>query len=561
MSYANRLRSLVVLALLVATLVACAAPPSTPAPVATAAVPIASSPAHVQVLRLPGGGDWGYPSPFGFSRGPGYTRASYIFDTLAWRDSTGQTIPWLAKNWRISDDGLTWTFTLRDAVKWHDGEPLTVDDVVFSFNYLKAKTGAAWFMSEIGQVQSVTQVSGNQVAITLARPFAPFLQSIAETVFIFPKHIWENVDDPKKFTGPEAVIGSGPYRLLEYNRQEGTYLYEANHDFFLGDPYVQRMEFVPASDPALALANGQVDAFDKFGGVTDEMLSPFGKPPFVVKKASGEWGMNIYFNLSADKSPVRDVRVRQAIAYAIDRQEMVDRILFGFGDPGSPGFLPPANPYYNPNAPTYPHNPEKAKALLEEAGFKDDGQGGRRSSDGTVLQLTLTYSTSDSPRIVEMVTAALAQVGIRVKPVAMDQASLDAAAQSGNYEMVLVGFGGMGSDPDLLRRNFASGSQAVGFQRARGYNNPEFDALAEKQVSLANENERRKLVDQMQAILAQDLPALPLYYTARVVVYNSQVFDNWYYTPGGHGGGIPMPYNKHQFVTGLPSGLTIRGTK
>ena len=554
----------VALLVLAIALVACAAPtvvptPTTsqPAAVAPTVAPTTAAPARVKVLRLPGGGDWGYPSPFGFSRGPGYTRAAYIFDTLAWRDSTGQTIPWLAKEWKSSADGLTWTFTLREGVKWHDGKPLTIDDVLFSFNYLKAKTGAAWFMSEIGQIESVSKVAENQIAIKLIRPFAPFLQSVAETVFIFPKHIWENVDDPKKFTGPQAVIGSGPYKLIEYNKQEGTYLFEANHDFWLGDPYVQRIEFIPTSDPVLALAKGQVDAFDKFGGVTDEMLAPFTKPPFVIKKAPGEWGMNLYFNLEK-KSALNDVRVRQAIAYAIHRNDLVERILFNFGEPGSPGFVPPANPYYNPDAPTYAYNLAKAKALLDEAGYKDDGKGGRIASDGTPLQIALTYSTNDSPRISEMVIAALKQAGIQVRPQPMDQASLDAAAQSGNYEMVLVGFGGLGSDPDFLRRNFASTSKTVGFTRARGYKNAEFDALAEKQLALFDVNERRKVINQMQTILANDLPALPLYYTARVVVYNSQVFDNWYYTPGGHGGGIPMPYNKHQYVTGVPAGLTIR---
>lgn len=561
----------------VVVLGACAAPtaaptstlvkPVTVAPTSAPIVAPTVAPARVKVLRLPGGGDWGYPSPFGFSRGPGYTRAAYIFDTLAWRDSTGQTIPWLAKEWKASSDGLTWTFTLRDGVKWHDGKPLTVDDVVFSFNYLKAKTGAAWFMSEIGQIESVTKVADNQIAIKLVQPFAPFLQSIAETVFIFPKHIWEKVDDPKKFTTPEAVIGSGPYKLVEYNKQEGTYLFEANRDYFLGEPYVQRIEFIPVSDSVLALANGKIDAFDMFGGATDEMLAPFAKPPFQIKKAPGEWGMNLYFNLANEKSALKDVRVRQAIAYAINRKDLVERILFNFGEPGHPGFLPPANQYHNPNVPAYVHDLAKAKALLDEAGYKDDGKGTRKSADGTPLQIALTYSTSSgsspltTPRILEMVTSALNQAGIQVKPVPMDQASLDAAAQAGNYEAVLLGFGGLGGDPDMLRRYFASTSKATGFSRARGYKNAEFDALAAKQVTIADFAERKKLIDQMQVILAQDLPVLPLYYTARVVVFNAQVFDNWYYTPGGHGGGIPMPYNKHQFVTGVPAGLTIRGTK
>ncbi len=519
----------------------------------TAAPPLASEPPteapHVERLRLPGGGYWGHPSPFGFNRGPGFVRASLVFDTLVWRDASGETIPWLATDWSLSDDGLTWTFTLRDDVFWQDGQPLTADDIVFSIDYYLAHPGTAWFMAQVDAVESVAVVGESQVAIHLARPFAPFLQTVAEALFIFPQHIWQDVADPQAFEEPAAFVGSGAYNLVEYSQEEGTYLFEANPDFFLGEPYVRRIEFVPTSDEILALSTGDVDAFDKFGGVTEEMLAPFRQPPFAVEEAPGEWGMFLYFNLEGETS-LQDVRVRQAIAHAVDRQAMVDRVLFGFGSAGSPGFLPPANPFYNPEVTRYPHDPEEARALLREAGY-----------DGTPLQLA--YSPDwimASPRVVEILKAGLSEVDIAVEDVIMDQATIDAAAREGNYELLLTGFGGLGADPDQLRRNFSSGSGTRGFSRALGYQNPDFDALAEAQVSMSDTVERAAALDEMQAILARDLPALALYYTARVVVYNADIFDNWYFTPGGYGGGIPMPYNKHQFIVGLPEGLAIKGT-
>lgn len=530
---------------------------STPATVATdepatpqATVEPKGEAPHVETLRLPGGGYWGHPSPFGFNRGPGYMRASLVFDTLVWRDASGETIPWLATDWALSDDGLTWTFTLRDGVYWHTGELLTVDDVVFSIEYYKEHPGTAWFMSQVQEIETVTRVSENQVALKLARPFAPFLQTTAESMFIFPRHIWEKIEDPQVYRESTAFVGSGAYRLVEYSQEEGTYLFEANPDFFLGAPYVRRIEFIPTSDNILALSNGDVAAFDKFGGVTEEMLAPFRQEPFVIEEAPGEWGMFLYFNLDKE-TLLQDVRVRQAIAHAVDRQAMVDRVLFGFGDAGNPGFLPPANPYYNPDVARYPYDLDKARALLEETGY-----------DGTPIQLA--YSPDwimASTRVVEVIEAGLQEIGIPLEHVAMDQATIDAAASEGSYEMLLTGFGGLGSDPDQLRRNFASTSQTRGFSRALGYRNPDFDALAEAQVSMTDAAKRREAVGEMQAILAQDLPALALYYTARVVVYNSQVFDNWYFTPGGFGGGIPMPYNKHQFIVGVPEGLAIRGTE
>lgn len=498
-------------------------------------------------LRLPGGGYWGHPSPFGFSRGPGYMRASLIFDTLVWRDASGQTIPWLATGWAQSDDGLTWTFTLREGVTWHDGQPLTVDDVVFSIQTYLDHPELVWFVAQAGMIDSVAAVGDNQVAITLKQPYAPFLQTTAEALFIFPQHIWENVEDPKAYAGPDAFIGSGAYRLVEYSQAEETYLFEANPDFFLGAPYVKRIEFVPTSDNILALINGDIAAFDKFGGITEDMLAPFQTEPFEVRVAPGEWGMFLYFNLEKD-TPLQDVRVRQAIAHAVDREALLERVLFGFGEVGSPGFLPPANPFYNPDLPEYAFDLEAAKALLDEAGY-----------DGAPIKLS--YSTDwimASPRVVEIIENGLSAIGIPIEHIVMDQASIDAAASQGDYEMMLVGYGGLGGDPDLLRRTFATASQMSGFARARGYNNPDFDALAAAQINLSDPAERRAVLGEMQTILARDLPVLPLYTTARVVVFNAGVFDNWYFTPGGWGGGIPMPYNKHQFITGMQTGLDIR---
>jgi peptide/nickel transport system substrate-binding protein len=533
-----------------ATEVAAAAPTAAPLEPTAPASPAESAAGlrYVETLRLPGGGYWGHPSPFGFNRGPGFVRTSLVFDTLVWRDASGETIPWLATDWSLSDDELTWTFTLRDGVQWQDGEPLTVDDVVFSIDYYKAHPGASWFMAQVNEIQSATAIGQNEVAVRLARPFAPFLQTTAEAMFVFPQHIWQDVTDPQAFTEPAAFIGSGAYRLVEFSQEEGTYLFEANPDFFLGQPYVRHIEFVPTSDDILALSSGDVHAFDKFGGVTEEMLEPFRQAPFAVKEAPGEWGMFLYFNLEKE-TPLQDVRVRQAIAHAVDRQAMIERVLFGFGVAGNPGFLPPANPFYDSDVTDYAYDLELARALLKEAGY-----------DGAPIQLA--YSPDwimASARVVEIIKAGLSEIGLNVELVTMDQATIDAAASEGSYELLITGFGGLGADPDQLRRNFASSSRSSGFSRAVGYRNPEFDALAEAQVSMGDAAQRAAVVDAMQELLAQDLPALALYYTDRVVVYNAAIFDNWYYTPSGFGGGVPMPYNKHQYIIGLPEGLTIRG--
>jgi peptide/nickel transport system substrate-binding protein len=498
----------------------------------------------VAELRLPGGGYWGHPNPFGINRGPGYLRASLVFDTLVWRDASGETIPWLAEDWSLADDGVTWTFRLRDDIRWQDGKPFTAEDVVFSIEYYLANPGTAWFMAQINMIETATASDTYTVEIRLKQPFAPFIATTAESLFMLPAHIWRGVADPRTFTAPEAFIGTGAYRLVAYSEAEGSYLFAANEDFFLGAPYVRSIAFIPSGDAIVALTSGAVDAFDQFGGVTEEMLAPFRAAPYGIGMAPGEWGMFLYFNQRED-TPLADAQVRQAIAHAVDRQALVERALFDFGEAGSMGFLPPANPYFHAGLPDYAFDPAAAQALLAAAGY-----------DGTPLRLS--HSTSTSPRIVEIVQRNLEDAGLNIVPVAMDQASLDAAAIAGDYEIGLFGFGGLGGDPDQLRRNFASDSPARGFTRALGYANAQFDALAGTQVGMTDVAERLAAIAEMQAILAEDLPVLPLFYSDRVVVFNGDIFDNWTFTPGGWGGGIPLPYNKHQFIVGVPTGLEIR---
>ena len=168
-------------------------------------------------------------------RGPWPWRSS--FDTLLWKDSTGQPISWLAESWKRSDDGREWRFTLRDGVKWQDGQPLTADDVVFTFDYLSNGPGKA-NPGIFGPVPGMEVLAeGPQVVVfRLPSPIAPFEVTVAGRVPILPKHIWSGVSDPVKWRDPKALVGSGPYRLVTYDQPTGSYLFTANESYFLGPP-------------------------------------------------------------------------------------------------------------------------------------------------------------------------------------------------------------------------------------------------------------------------------------------------------------------------------------
>ncbi|MFN8482240.1 MAG: ABC transporter substrate-binding protein [Anaerolineae bacterium] len=512
----------------------------------------------VPVLKLQGG-DNGFPSPFTYIRGPGYARMSLIFDTLVWKDSQGY-IPWLATDWKASDDGKTWTFTLRDGVTWQDGQPLTADDVVFSFDYMKKQPATAPLSRGMEFIAGARKVDDKHVEIALTRPYAPFLGNLAASVPIIPKHIWESVADPLKYTDKAALIGSGPYKLTSYDKASGAYLYEANPDFWLGAPYVKRIELVPAADALLALKQGQIDAasLPTEGGVTDELIAPFKTADFAMLDQKGEWNPVLQFNLS--KPPYNDVKFRQAVAYAIDRDGLVNRLLQGRGEPGSLGWLPPANPMYNANVEPYKADVAKAKALLDEAGYKDaNGDGVREMPDGKPLAMTLTFDSNGYARIAELIRDSLKDVGIAVTLKPVDRATMDSQSAAGTFDAVVNYYGGLGGDPDYMRQAFSAKSPSKAFTRVQNYANARFEELADQQLGVADEAKRKALLGEMQSIVAKDAPVVPLYYPTSTWVYKPSVFDAWYFTPGGFGGGVPITLNKQAFVTGQKTGLKIKG--
>ena len=542
---------------LTAAAVLMAACSSTPPPPnsSTVANNIASK-ANIATLKLAGGTDWGYPTPFLLSRGPGLVHSLYIFDTLTWKDKNGKHIPWLAESWAASPDGLTWTFKLHPKAKWHDGKPVTADDVKFSVDY-QTKNVPALPVRALTELTSVTVKGEKEVEFKLKSPYAPFLTNLAGALLILPKHIWEGVEDPKKMRDAKALTGSGPYKLKEYNQTDGSYWYEANKDFYLGEPVVKQLQFIPVKDEFLALQQGQLDAgsIDSFGAAADSAtavqsaLSKFKSTPWALLEAPGEWTMALKYNMT--KAPFNDIRFRKALAYAINMQDMVDRVVLGQGVPGSQGWATMANVWYNPNITIYKQDLVKANALLDEMGLKDSDKDGLRELAGKPLEIELLFAAGfDTPRVPELVQQYLKEVGIKIKVVGIDRNQRDTRATKGEYDLILVGFGGLGGDPDGLRTTFSSKLPRNSFSQPFGWKNDEFDQLADQQFRIVDENERRKITDKLQQMLSDELPQLHLYHPTRFWAYRKDILDGWHYTLGGIASGVPQSFDKALFVTG-----------
>lgn len=501
-------------------------------------------------IRLGSEMDWGNPSPFAYISGPGYWRMLRIFDTLIWKDATGKFIPWLATSWTSPDEGTTWRFTLRPGVKWQDGTPLTARDVAFSFTYPATRPPSP--TANIGTPRAIKDaraLSDTEAEITLEAPLVTFLRTQAGGVPIIPEHIWSKVAEPATFTGKDSVMGSGPYTLAAHN-SDGSYDFQANEEFFLGKPFVRRIQEIPAGNPFLALQKGDVaGAMTPPGAPVKALLDQLRKnPQLAVLDGPADFMNVLYFNGS--KGPLADQRVRQAIAYGVDRQGLVQRALQGLGVPGNPGFFPPSNEFAA-KVEQYPYNPQKARDMLDQAGYRLSG--GVRTGPAGPLQFEI-LTDGASARLAELIGADLGQIGVSVKPAVLEGEALDAKDASGDYQMEITGFGGLSGDPEFLRFIFAPPGDGGGVP---GFQDPEFLGMLMRQSIIQDPAERRQVTDRLQQILAEKLPVLPLFYLPLSFAFRKASFDQWYFTPGGFAGGIPTVFNKQVFVTGRKEGTQI----
>lgn len=416
------------------------------------------------------------------------------------------------------------SFELRDNIRWHDGQPFGPDDVVFSFEYF-AQQRPKLPPNLIGAPAGVAQVKATgarSVEIRLDHPNVSFAKNTLTLFHIVPKHIWSSIDDPITVVDPKLLVGTGPYRLETYTKGEGAYLYTANDDFFLGKPFVRRIEQRPVGDELTALQGGDIDVALPGGptGSRPEVLGPFrSDPAFEVSElTTGGFNSAIQWNL-ARGGALGDVRFRQACARAINRNDLVQRLLGGNGQPGNPGFLPPQHPFNTP-VEQYVFDTAAANRLLDDAGYRrSDPAGVRQDADGKPLRFGLLTVL---PPLGEVIAGSLRAIGVEatVQPAGQLPQLIQAVTQ-GNFDMAVIVYGGALGDPDYVRGVFSS--RLVPNQRqffsARGYANPELDDLLDKQRTTVDEADRKRQFVRVQEIIARDIPLMHLYYPTNYRIF------------------------------------------
>lgn len=489
----------------------------------------------VQVITIADStGDWGYPSPYGhYSRGPGYIRMSLIFDTLVWKDEDG-FVPALAESWEYLPDETAYLFHLREGVTWNDKEPFSAQDVAFTVDYIKDHP-YQWVDSST--IDSAEVIDDRTVKITLIREYAPFLEQVAGTLPILAEHIYNGVSDPARFTDSEALTGTGPYKLKSYDKAQGSYLYEANEDYYLGSPRTKEIRFIKVSleMASASLEKGDVDA----ATVPGEMVDRLEDEGFTVIEGSHDWVAKIMINHR--KEPFSDVKFRQVLYYAINREDLVQTSLRGYGLEGSAGLYASDNEWYNPDQEEYSYQPANAGRLLEEMGYARDGED-HYAIEGYPDGMELLV-TADTERQGELIKRHLEDAGIKINLRSVDSKTLDNLVMEWKYDLALSGHGGLGGDPAILNKVVMDMNS---FNSARYDLNPELNDILNEQLEEMDPARRADLVDIAQELIAEELPALPLYYTDSYWASNDLV--SFYFTYGGVGSGVPIALNKMAFV-------------
>lgn len=448
--------------------------------------------------------------------------AGMIFNGLVKYDTDLSVIGDLAESWKISPDGLVITFYLKKGIKWADGVEFTADDVMFGYKTIIDEKTPTAYKEDFLQVKKAEVLDKHTFRVTYEKPFAPALTSWGSLV-VLPKHLLEGKDITKTDFGRNP-IGLGPYKLLRWTAGQEVAMV-ANRDYFEGRPYINRYVYKHIPDPATQFLELQAGSIDLMGltpiQYTKQTKTRFFENNFQKFRYPVFSYTYLGFNL---KHPwFSDRRVRQAIAYGIDKNEIVDVVLFGLGSPATGPYVPDTWPY-NPDVKKYAYDPEMARRLLKEAGWEDTDGDGFLDKDGHRFDFTILTNMGNSLRknTATIIQWRLQKIGIKVDIRVLEwSAFINEFIDKRRFQAVLLGWG-IGIDPDQYDIWHSSKTKSKEFNFV-SYNNPEVDALLDKGRRNFDIEERKKAYYRIQEILAEEQPYIFLYVPAATPIVHARV--------------------------------------
>ncbi|HSO13365.1 MAG TPA: ABC transporter substrate-binding protein [Anaerolineales bacterium] len=470
-----------------------------------------------------------------------YTIFGLVFDTMYQLQLDGSFKLSLAESVNVSDDGLVYTYKIRDGVKFHDGEPLTAEDVVFTYSLYQNTEGYPWMGDYTYYFENMEATDNNEVVITLSEAI-PNIDAQLVFLYVLPKHIWEK-EDAVEFEN-FAMIGSGPFKMVEYKPNEFVHLAK-NADYFGEAPKIDEVIFQTfESQDALvqAIKTGQVDMITEMPGTAvatlqeDPNVEVVNGAPFAPEVTDIILNQVLPENCPPDDGlctghpALLDRNVRLALAHATDKQKIIDVVLLGYGTPGTALLPDGLGLWYNSSLQDYAYDVAKANQILDDAGYVDaNGDNVREMPDGSqslTFRINWPSDSIDSPRIAELLSEMWGQVGVDLEAQALDPDTLTAVCcPAFDFDVIIWGWGS-DPDPNLLLSVMTTDEISTGSSET-GYSNPEFDELYYQQASELDLNKRKETVWKMQQIVFDDVVYIIPFYPQAVQAYRKDRFTGW----------------------------------
>lgn len=495
------------------------------------------------------------PSPIGdftkdfspYTPNPNYGTQGMMYETLLFFNrENGQIQPWLASSYQFSSDATSITFNLRQNVKWSDGQAFTSDDVVFTLNMLKqypaADGNGLW-----QYLNTVSAPNANTVMVTLKKAYTPILWYLGGQTWIVPKHLWSSVGDPTKYTNPNPV-GTGPYTLKSFTPQLIDLV--RNPHYWGGTVPVAEIRypsFNSNTSAELLLSRNEVDWTGLFTPNIQQTFvnrdpahNHYWFPPANV--------VMLYLNLG--KSPFNQLAVRQAISYAIDRNQLDKVGESGYEPVASPTalVLPANQSFLNPQYANSSFSVDVARAnqLLQSAGFTKGSDGIYADKNGKKLSFSLNVVTgwTDWVTDCQIMASELKAIGMNVTVNAISFNAYYSALQLGNFDMA-ISWTNPGPTPYYLYQSLLSSTNTAPVGKAatsnwERWNDPTTDKLLTQYATSTDSSVQQQALNGIQQIMVQQLPSIPLVYGATWYEYNTSRFTGW--PDANNTYAVPSPY-------------------
>ena len=457
-----------------------------------------------------------------------------MFNSLVKKDEKFDYVGELASDIKRSADDLTFTFTLRDGVKFHDGRPFTSADAKYTLDLVFASSfakSASFYETSsekptgqitstdtpsppqrVSYIKSVEAPDARTLVVTTTKPWTGLLPNLVPVAMI-PKDSYA--------TQKDHPLGTGPFKFVSYDTSQQVLDLEANADYWDGAPHIPvvRVRVIADTNALQAeLRSGRVDIAPLPTSLSPDAIKLLGQDPKL--QVLQFTGSNLYVvTLKCTQPPLNDARVRQALAYAIDRESMIRDLLLGYGKIAH-AILPEESWAYSPGH-TYPFDPAMAKKLLDEAGLKDPDGDGPQMRFAKPLVYKVSGSNVSGKNYAGVIQNYLKNVGVPMTIETAELNTLFAEVRRGNYQMFYGQWVGGNQDPIFYKDLFATSEIPTEKRPSRNrsrYSNKELDPLIDEAINTFDRDKAKQLYTRIQEIVSGDLPVMPLWYQANIVI-------------------------------------------